>query len=109
MKKLTGTWKAPFYCPKPFAGGPSSLTTLDGGVAKGYTRIPPLERAVDMQLCPNSTWRGEPSLPSRPCKHRRTLPAGLTRPVGSRFRLTRYGVVAGLSGQGTEGPARGLS
>ncbi len=51
------------------AGGPSSLTTLDGGVAKGYTRIPPVERAVAMQLCPNSTWRGEPSLPSRPCKH----------------------------------------
>ncbi len=22
-----------------------------------------------MQLCPNSTWRGEPSLPSRACKH----------------------------------------
>ncbi len=47
----------------------SSLTTLDGGTAKGYTRIPPVERAVAMQLCPNSTWRGEPSLPSRACKH----------------------------------------
>ncbi len=51
------------------ASGPSSLTTLDGGAAKGYTRIPPVERALAMQLCPNSTWRGEPSLPSRACKH----------------------------------------
>ncbi len=67
-EELTGTWKAPFTA-RNRAGGPSSLTTLDGGVAKGYTRIPPVERAVAMQLCPNSTWRGEPSLPSRPCKH----------------------------------------
>ncbi len=65
---LTGTWKAPFTA-RNRASGLSSLTTLDGGTAKGYTRIPPVERAVAMQLCPNSTWRGEPSLPSRACKH----------------------------------------
>ncbi len=67
-EELTGTWKAPFTA-RNRAGGPSSLTTLDGGVAKGYTRIPPVERAIAMQLCPNSTWCGEPSLPSRACKH----------------------------------------
>ncbi len=67
-EELTGTWKAPFTA-RNHASGPSSLTTLDGGAAKGYTRIPPVERAVAMQLCPNSTWRGEPSLPSRACKH----------------------------------------
>ncbi len=67
-EELTGTWKAPFTA-RNRASGPSSLTTLDGGAAKGYTRIPPVERAVAMQLCPNSTWRGEPSLPSRACKH----------------------------------------
>ncbi len=67
-EELTGTWKAPFTA-RNCASGPSSLTTLDGGAAKGYTRIPPVERAVAMQLCPNSTWRGEPSLPSRACKH----------------------------------------
>ncbi len=61
-------WKAPFTA-RNRASGPSSLTTLDDGAAKGYTRIPPVERAVAMQLCPNSTWRGEPSLPSRACKH----------------------------------------
>ncbi len=67
-EELTGTWKAPFTA-RNHASGPSSLTTLDGGAAKGYTRIPPVERAVAMQLCPNSTWRGEPSIPSRACKH----------------------------------------
>ncbi len=67
-EELTGTWKAPFTA-RNRASGPFSLTTLDGGAAKGYTRIPPVGRAVAMQLCPNSTWRGEPSLPSRACKH----------------------------------------
>ncbi len=67
-EELTGTWKAPFTA-RNRASGPSSLTTLDGGAAKVYTRIPPVERAVAMQLCPNSTWRGEPSLPSRACEH----------------------------------------
>ncbi len=67
-EELTGMWKAPFTA-RNHASGPSSLTTLDGGAAKGYTRIPPVERAVAMQLCPNSTLRGEPSLPSRACKH----------------------------------------
>ncbi len=38
--ELTGTWKAPFTA-RNRATGPSSLTTLDGGVAKGYTRIRP--------------------------------------------------------------------
>lgn len=32
-------------------------------------RIPPVERAIAMQLCPNAIWRGEPCLPSRACKH----------------------------------------
>ncbi len=67
-EELTGTWKAPFTA-RNRASRLSSLTNLDGGTAKGYTRIPPVERAVAMQLCSNSTWRGEPSLPSRACKH----------------------------------------
>ncbi len=77
-EELTGTWKAPFTA-RNRVGGPSSLTTLDGGVAKGYTRIPP------MQMCPNSTWLGEPSYRQ-----------GLPDLWGSCIRLTRYGVVAGL-------------
>ncbi len=80
-EELTGMWKAPFTA-RYRADGSSSLTTLDGGVAKGYTHIPPVERAVAMQLCPNSTWRGSRlSLPG-PVSTRRTLPARLTRPVG---------------------------
>ncbi len=49
--------------------GPPPSPPLMARAAKGYTRISPVERAVAMQLCPNSTWRGEPSLPSRACKH----------------------------------------
>ncbi len=41
-EELTGTWKAPFTA-RNRASGPSSLTTLDGGAAKGYTRIPPVD------------------------------------------------------------------
>ncbi|XDV29320.1 hypothetical protein PO909_032457 [Leuciscus waleckii] len=39
--------------------GSSSITTLDGGVAKGYTQISPVEWAVGMQQCPNSTSRAK--------------------------------------------------
>jgi hypothetical protein len=31
--------------------------------------LSPVEWAVAMQLCPNSTWRGEPCLPSWACKY----------------------------------------
>ncbi len=56
-------------------GGSSSLATLDGGAARGYTEVPPVERSVAMQLCPRtaSTWRGNPLLPSRACRHSSAL------------------------------------
>ncbi len=39
--------------------------------------IPPVERAIAMQLCPQSaaTWRGNPRLPSRACKFSSALTA----------------------------------
>ncbi|KAL0180341.1 hypothetical protein M9458_025783, partial [Cirrhinus mrigala] len=42
----------------------SSLTTLNGGAAKVYAEVPPVEWSVAMQLCPNttSTWWGKPYL-----------------------------------------------
>ncbi len=48
----------------------SVLTTLDGGVARGYTGIPQVERAVAVHLCPRNaaTWRNRPRLPSKACK-----------------------------------------
>ncbi|KAL0179570.1 hypothetical protein M9458_025012, partial [Cirrhinus mrigala] len=44
--------------------GTSSLTTLDGGPAQGYTAVLPAECVVAMQLCPSaaSTWRDNPHL-----------------------------------------------
>ncbi len=106
--ELTGSWTAPFTA-RNRSSGSSSLTTLDGGAARGYMEIPPVERSVAMQLCPNTaaTWRGNPLLPPGPVGTRRPWPAVLMRLWWSCFRPTCYGVVAGSSGQGTEGPARG--
>ena len=68
--ELTKSWTAPFTARNRPVGS-SSLTTLDGGAAKGYSAIPSVERAVAMQLCPKSasSWRGDPVLPSRACRH----------------------------------------
>ncbi len=42
-----------------------------------YVEIPPVERAIAMQLCPQgaAAWRGNPRLPSRACKFSSTLTA----------------------------------
>jgi len=47
----------------------SVCTTLDGGAAKGYTRVPPVERAAAVQLSPNSTLGRETCLPFRACRY----------------------------------------
>ncbi len=68
-EEVTRSWRAPFSARnRPSAS--SVLTTLDGGVAQGYVEIPPVERAIAMQLCPQgaAAWRGNPRLPSRACK-----------------------------------------
>ncbi len=72
--ELTGTWMAPFTA-RNRSSGSSSLATLDGGAARGYTEVPPVERSVAMQLCPRtaSTWRGNPLLPSPACRHSSAL------------------------------------
>ncbi len=68
-EEVTRSWKAPFSARnRPSAS--SILTTLDGGAAQGYVEVPPVERAIAMQLCPQgaAAWRGNPRLPSRACK-----------------------------------------
>ncbi len=69
-EELTRSWTAPFTARNQPASS-STLTTLDGGAAKGYTEILPVKQSVVMQLCPNtaSTWRDNPSLPSRACRY----------------------------------------
>ncbi len=60
-EEVTRSWKAPFSARnRPSAS--SVLTTLDGGAAQGYVEVPPVERAIAMQLCPQgaATWRGNP-------------------------------------------------
>ncbi len=67
-EEVTKSWRAPFSARnRPSAS--SVLTTLDGGAAQGYVEIPPVERAIAMQLFPQgAAWRGNPRLPSRACK-----------------------------------------
>lgn len=69
-KELTRSWTAPFSAQNRL-GSSSSLTTLDGGAAKGYEAIPPVERSVAMQLRPvtATSWKGilvSPDVTPRP-------------------------------------------
>ncbi len=60
---------APFTARSPSSAS-SILTTLDGGVARGYAGIPQVVRAIAVHLCPRNaaTWRNHPRLPSKACK-----------------------------------------
>ncbi|KAI2661975.1 hypothetical protein H4Q32_007693 [Labeo rohita] len=75
-EELTRSWKAPLSARSRYANSPS-LTTLDGGPARGYTEVPQVERAIAMHLCLQNaaSWRGQPKLPSRACKFSSTLVA----------------------------------
>ncbi len=52
-EEVTSSWRAPFSA-RNRASASSVLTALDGGVAKGYVEIPPVERAIAVQLCPRA-------------------------------------------------------
>ncbi|KAL0194501.1 hypothetical protein M9458_008073, partial [Cirrhinus mrigala] len=75
-EELTKSWKAPLSARSRHVISPS-LTTLDGGPARGYTEVPRVKRAIAMHLCPQNaaSWRGRPRLPSRACKFSSALVA----------------------------------
>lgn len=69
-KELTRSWMSSFTA-RNRSDSSSSLTTLDGGAAKGYTEIPLVEPLVATQLCTAWSWyrfhlagQTNPSLPS---------------------------------------------
>ncbi len=68
-EELTSSWMAPFTA-RSRSSASSVLTTLDGGVARGYAGIPQVERAVVVHLCPRNaaTWTNRSRLPSKACK-----------------------------------------
>ncbi len=68
-EEVTKSWMAPFTARSPSSAS-SILTTLNGGVARGYAGIPQVERAITVHLCPRNaaTWRNRPRLPSKACK-----------------------------------------
>ncbi|KAI2666779.1 Ribosomal protein S12 methylthiotransferase RimO [Labeo rohita] len=56
-EELTKMWQAPYTVRLCLSS--SLLTTLDGGVARGYMDVPQVD---------SSTWRNHPCLPSKACK-----------------------------------------
>ncbi len=68
-EELTKSWMAPFMARSRLSAS-SILTTLDGGVARGYAGIPQVERTIAVHLCPRNaaTWRNRPRLLSKACK-----------------------------------------
>ncbi len=67
-EEQTSSWMASFPA-RSRSSASSVLTTLDGGVARGYAGIPQVERAVTVHLDANAaTWRNRPRLPSKACK-----------------------------------------
>ncbi len=64
-EELTSSWMAPFTA-RSRSSASSILTTLDGGVARGYTGIPQVERAVAVHLCPETPPLGGTVRVSRP-------------------------------------------
>ncbi len=97
--ELTRSWTAPFTARNRPASS-SSLTTLDGGAARGYTGVPPVEQSVAMQLCPNtaSNQQGKPCLPFRACRYSSGLIGVAYVACGEAASAVRYGVTAGSSG-----------
>ncbi len=75
-EELTKSWMAPFTARSPLSAS-SILTTLDGGVARGYAGLPQVERVIAVHLCPRNaaTWRNHPRLPSKACKQTAALAA----------------------------------
>ncbi len=72
--ELTGTWTAPFTA-RNRSSGSSSLATLDGGAARGYTEVPPVERSVCDAIVSKDRFylARNPLLPSRACRHSSAL------------------------------------
>ncbi len=89
-EELTSSWMAPFTA-RSRSSASSVLTTLDGGVARGYVGIPQVERAVAVHLCPRNaaTWRNRPRLPSKACKLRARQPPPCTPWLSCRFTKPR--------------------
>ncbi len=82
-EELTKSWMAAFTARSPSSAS-SILTTLDGGVARGYAGIPQVERAIAVHLCPwnAATWRNRPRLPSKACKMTTALAAKVYSAAG---------------------------
>ncbi len=66
-----------FFLPETGLVPPPFLPPSTVGAAQGYVEIPPVERVIAMQLCPQgaATWRGNPRLPFRACKFSSALTA----------------------------------
>ncbi len=108
-EEMTKSWMAPFTARSPSSAS-SILTTLGGGVARGYVGIPQVERAIAVHLCPRNTatWRNRPRLPSKACKLTAALAAKRLQCCGpGSLRPARHGYPAGSPSKGAQTGARG--
>ncbi|KAI2644665.1 Transposon Ty3-G Gag-Pol polyprotein [Labeo rohita] len=83
-EELTKSWKAPLLARSRHAIYPS-LTTLDGGPARGYTEVPQVERAIAHKTPPP----GGAAQDSRPGLRRLMRPLGKLRPPYMLWRFCR--------------------
>ncbi|XP_077057746.1 uncharacterized protein LOC143710638 [Siphateles boraxobius] len=80
--EISKSWKTPMSS-RDRSLISSAFPPLDGAAARGYTGLPPVERSVAMQLCPQSaSSRGEPKHPSKACRFSSTLVAKSYRAAG---------------------------
>ncbi len=94
-EELTKSWMDPFTA-RSRSSASSILTTLDGGVSRGYAGIPQVERAIAVHLCPRNaaTWRNRPHLPSKACKLTAALAAKAYSAAGQALRPAVLGGTA---------------
>ncbi len=106
-EEVTSSWRALFSA-RNRASASSVLTALDGGVAKGYVEIPPVERAIAVQLCP---WALPPGRVIRAIQGSWVLVRfngrGLQSCWTGRLCPAGHGPPANLPGQGVEAAVRG--
>ncbi|XP_077096768.1 uncharacterized protein LOC143748609 [Siphateles boraxobius] len=80
--EISKSWKTPLSS-RDRSLVSSAFPPLDEAAARGYTGLPPVERSVAMQLCPQSaSSRGEPKHPSKACRFSLTLVAKSYRAAG---------------------------
>lgn len=68
-EELTKSSRAPYSACVHYSSS-AALTMVDGLKEKGYTKLPPLEEALAVHLCPPAArgWKTKAAYPTKPCR-----------------------------------------